>query len=82
MKRYHYTARMVRWTHSPEDFRRFRSWARGQKDFWWNYLSGNLAAFSFWAYPDDVKDLFEEQGWYIPSLSINVTKSAVPEEER
>jgi hypothetical protein len=82
-KRYHYTVRMSSWTHSKEDFDKFREWAHTpQKDFWWNYMSGPLAAFSFWAYPNEVAKVLEEQGWYAHALSIDVGKGAVPEEER
>jgi len=81
-RRYHYTVRMSSWTHSKEDFSKFREWARGQKDFWWNHMGGHLDTFSFWAYPEVVTELFEEQGWYAHSLSIDVGKGAIPEEER
>ena len=82
MQRYHYSVRMISWTHSPEDFSKFRTWASEQKDFWWNHMSGHLEIFSFWAYPKDVPELLEQQGWYAPALSIDVGKGAIPEEER
>ena len=82
-RRYHYTVRMASWTHSKEDFGKFREWTRkSTKDFWWNHMSGDLDTFSFWAYPNVVTDLFEQQGWYPQSLSIDVGKGAIPEEER
>jgi len=82
MKRYHYTVRMSSWTHSKEDFNKFRRWAQAQKDFWWNHMGGNLNTFSFWAYPNELKDVLEEQGWYARALSIDVGAGATPEEER
>ena len=81
-RRYYYTVRMSSWTHSPEDFNKFMEWARGQKGFWWNHMSGPLNTFAFWAYPSIVNAALEEQGWYAHSLSIDVGRGAVPEEER
>jgi len=81
-RRYHYTTRMASWTHSPEDFQKLRTWASKQKDFWTNLMGGNLACFAFWAYPKDVVEIFEQQGWYLSALSIDVGRDAVPEEER
>lgn len=81
-KRYHYTVRMMSWTHSPEDFHKLREWARENcKGFWWNYVDGGFAAFAFWAYPSEVNDILEQQGWYAHALSIDVGKGAIPEEE-
>lgn len=81
-KLYHYTVRMISWPHSKEDFSKFRKWARGQKGFWWNHMGGYLDIFSFWASPEEVAKLFDEQGWDCYALSIDVGKGATPEEDR
>ncbi len=80
-KRYHYSVRMSSWTHSKEDFNKFQTWAKGQKDFWWNHMGGDLNLFAFWAYPKDVVEICKQQGWYPHALSIDVGKGAIPEEE-
>ncbi len=82
MRRYHYTVRMISWTHSKKDYEKFRRWAQDQESFWWNHLGGNYAIFSFWAYPNIINDLLEQQGWYTHALSIDVGVGALPEEER
>jgi len=81
-KRYHYTVRMISWPHSKEEFSKFLTWAKGQRGFWWNHMGGTLNIFAFWAYPKDIAEVCEQQGWYPNALSIDVGKGALPEEER
>ena len=81
-QRYHYTVRKASWAHSEEEFQKLRKWASSQKSFWTNFMDGSLACFAFWARPKDVAEAFEQEGWYPSSLSIDVGRGALPEEER
>ena len=77
---YHYIARKGGWSRTDEEFAKLRKWASTQVNFWWNYLGGNLSTFSFWAEPKVVADLFEQEGWSLHNLDIEVGKGALPQE--
>lgn len=82
---YRYTVRKSGWPYSDEKFSELRKWARTQKGFWWNFMDGDHALFSFWARPEDLlsaaTSIIGHPPGEVCGIEIDVDRSVLPKHE-